>query len=90
MLLYKVLQFLHVFLHYDLTLAPFQVVKREVSGARVNLDCLRLNPKRYCIIAPAGYSTDDYETALSTARDYGALCDSDGLFPGGDDGYRIW
>ena len=74
----------------DLTLSPFQVVKREVSGARVNLDCLRLNPKRYCIIAPAGYSTDDYETALSTAREYGALCDPDGLFPGGDDGYRIW
>ena len=74
----------------DLTTAPFQVIKREAEGSIVTMDCLRISPKRYKIISPSSYSTKDYETATAAEREYGAICDTNGLMAGGDDGYRIW
>jgi hypothetical protein len=74
----------------NLANAPFQVVKREVVGNLINLQCLRLNPKKYMIIAPASYAAKDFETATEAEREYGAISDIHGLMAGGDDGYRIW
>lgn len=75
----------------DLEGQPFQVIKREKkSEALIALSCLRMMPKKYCIISPAAYAGKDYETATAAEREYGALSDSHGLMAGGDDGYRIY
>lgn len=74
----------------DLTLAPFQVVRREQKGFQIDLKLLRITPKKYMIISPAGYSGKDYITATAAEREYGAICDINGLMSNGDDAYKIW
>ena len=73
----------------DLTLSPFQVVRREKKNNQILIKCLRITPKKYMIIAPAGYSGKDYDSATAAEREYGAISDDNGLMVNGDDGYRI-
>jgi hypothetical protein len=74
----------------DLSSAVFQIVRRERKGNKISLKCLRLPTKKYCIIAPAGYSAKAYATATAAEREYGAICNANGDMSNGDYGYRVW
>jgi hypothetical protein len=72
----------------DLSSAVFQVVRRERKGNKINLKCLMLPTKKYCIVSPASYSAK--ATATAAEREYGAICNANGDMSNGDYGYRAW
>jgi len=74
----------------DLSLAPFQAVRREKKNNQILLKCLQITPKKYTIIASSGYSSKTYDSATAAEREYGAISDINNLMINGDDGYRIW
>lgn len=74
----------------DLSSAVFQVVRRERKGNKINLKCLMLPTKKYCIVSPASYSAKSYATATAAEREYGAICNANGDMSNGDYGYRAW
>jgi len=74
----------------DLTSAVFQVIRRQQKKNHIELDLLRITPKKYLIIAPAAYDAKDYDTATETEREYGAISEADTDMANGDPGYRIY
>lgn len=67
---------------------PFIVIKRERRGDDFKLRSLRLPSRRVDIIAPD--DAPDWEDATDEDKEYGYICDDDGLMPDGTPGYAIY
>ncbi|WKZ32921.1 MAG: hypothetical protein QY316_00510 [Thermodesulfobacteriota bacterium] len=68
--------------------APFQIIKREFKGKRIALRALRISPRKIDIIAPD--DAPDWDQATEEDKEYGYICDDDGLMPDGSPGYHIY
>jgi len=75
----------------DYSNVPFMVIRREPREKnKVMLKSQQLSAKKFIIIAPASYDGLDWADATNAQKQYGCICDSNGLKPNGDDGDRIW
>jgi len=68
--------------------APFIIIRRERQGDDFKLKALRIPSRRIDIIAPD--DAPDWDQATDEDKEYGYICDDDGLMPDGTPGYSIY
>lgn len=68
--------------------APFIIVRRERQGDDFKLKALKLSVRKIDLIAPD--DAPDWEDATDADKEYGYICDDDGLMPDGTPGYSIY
>lgn len=68
--------------------APFIVISRERQGDEFGFKVLQISPRKVDLIAPD--AAPDWVNATDADKEYGYICDDDGLMPNGTPGYSIY
>ncbi len=68
--------------------ATFQIVRREWKNNKLNLKALQIQPRKIAYFADN--SSRDYPVASDTEKEYGFICDNEGLMADAMYGYYIY
>ena len=68
--------------------ATFQIVRREWKNNKLNLKALQIQPRKIAYFADN--SSRDYPVASDTEKEYGFICDNEGLMADATYGYYIY
>lgn len=72
----------------DVKAMPFNIIRREAKGAKINYKALQLQPRKIAFIAPDGLP--DYDKASDADKEYGYISGNDGKMPDDSWGYFIF